>query len=174
VAVDIGTVSGAVFWHVNEFPDAPSAEGVKGASSAVVHAYGRTFLETVNGDAQWRPSGGWHLATVGPMQAPQGEPVTVRFMQAMTEPDAMTRPHRHSGPEAFYVLSGSICLETPAGARTVDAGETLQAAAMVPMQLTSAGGGLRRSLFVVIHPSSQPWMTTAPDWMPKGACGRQL
>lgn len=169
-AVELGTFSGPAFWHVDEFPDADSATRAKGAHSAVVRAYGRIFLQTVNDDARWRPAGGRHLATVGPMPAPQGTTVTARFMQAMTRPGANTRPHRHGGPEAFYVLSGAICMETPEGRQTTGAGGTYWVRGGVPMQLTSAGTGVRRSLFVVLHPSSQPWMTIAQDWTPAGAC----
>lgn len=173
VAINLGAVPDTVFWHIDEFSDAASAERAKGAGGAVVLAYGRTFLQTVNGDAKWQAAGGRRLSTIGPLQAPDGRAVTARFMQAMTEPGAMTRPHRHSGPEAFYILSGAICLETPDGPQTIGAGQTLEAAAGVPMQLTSAGRGVRRSLFIVLHPTSQPWMMAAPDWTPKGACAEQ-
>lgn len=171
VAIEIGTLSAPVFWHVFEFSDAASARRVTAPGAAIVYAYGRVFLQAVNSDPHWRAAGGNHLATVGPMPAPQGVPVTARFMQAMTQPGANTRPHRHDGPEAFYLLSGAICMETPEGGRTTGPGETYWVRGGVPMQLTSAGNGVRRSLFVVLHASSQPWMTMAPDWAPTGACG---
>lgn len=169
-AVELGTSAGSAFWHVDEFPDATSAVQALASGSAVVRAYGRIFLQTVNDDAGWRPAGGRHLATVGPMPTPKGSPVTARFMQAMTQPGANTRPHRHDGPEAFYLLSGAICMETPEGGQTTGPGETYWVRGGVPMQLTSAGKEVRRSLFVVLHSSSQPWMTMAPDWTPTGAC----
>jgi quercetin dioxygenase-like cupin family protein len=171
-SVKFGTLPASVFWHVDEFPDAASAAEAKGHASVVVRGYDRIFLHTVNGEAEWRAGGGRHLATVGPMPAPQGSPVTARFMQAMSQPGATTRPHRHDGAEAFYLLSGAICIETPDGDKTTVAGETYWVPARVPMQLTSAGAGLRRSLFLVLHASSQPWMTMAPDWTPAGACRR--
>lgn len=169
-AVEIGTPPAEVYWHVDEYADAAAARAARGPGSAVIEAYGRYFLQTVNGRADWRPAGGQHRATVGPMPAPRGGPVTARFMQAMTRPGASTRPHRHDGAEAFYLVSGAICMETPGGAATTGAGETYWVAGGVPMQLTSAGQGLRRSLFVVLHPSSEPWMRMAPDFTPTGAC----
>lgn len=173
VAVDVGALSSPAFFHVDEFSDAATAEAARGPGGAVVHAYGRIFLETVNTDARWRPAGGRRLAMVGPMEAPRGTPVTARFMQAMTLPGAVTRPHLHAGPEAFFLLSGAICMETPAGGETTHAGDTYWVPGGVPMQLTSAGAGLRRSLFVVLHPSSQPWMTMTRDWTPSGACAQR-
>ena len=174
VAVEVGILPAQVYWHVDEFPDRASAQSARPRAGAVVTDYGRTFLYTVSGDVEWRPSGGRRLATVGPMPAPQGAPMTARFMQAMTEPGATTRPHRHDGAEAFYLLSGAICMETPEGGRTTSEGETYWVRGGLPMQLTSAGGGTRRSLFVVLHRSSEPWMTMAPDWTPTGACGQRV
>jgi hypothetical protein len=171
-AIDIGLLPAAAFWHVDEFPDYASAARAKGPASVVVRGYGRIFMQTVNGQAQWRARGGRHLATVGPMDAPQGETVTARFMQAMTQRGASTRPHVHDGPEAFYLVSEAICMETPSGTQTTGAGQTYLINGGVPMQLTSAGQGVRRSLFVVLHRSSQPWMTMG-DWKPTGACARR-
>ena len=170
VAVEIGPLPGQVYWHIDEFPNEASARGAATRASAVVSAYGRTFLETVNADAAWRPRGGTRLAVVGPMPVPEGVPLTARFMQGMTEAGATTRPHRHSGPEGFLLLDGAICVETPAGAHRTNRWETLWLPGEMPMHLTSAAGGVRRSVLVVIHPSSQPWMTVMPEWTPTGAC----
>ena len=170
-SIQLGRLSSALFWHLDEFPDAGTAtEQAKGRQSAVVRTYGRVFLHTFHANRQWRPEGGRRLATVGPLEAPRGAPVTARVMQAMTSPGAATQPHRHDGPEAFYVLSGSICMETPAGAQTTAAGETYVVNGDIPMQLTSAGDEVRRSLFVVLHRSSEPWMKNPGEWTPSGAC----
>jgi quercetin dioxygenase-like cupin family protein len=168
--VDIGRLPPQVHWHIDEFPDADEARRSRTRASVIVTAYGRTFLQTVNGNPAWRARGGSRIARVGPLPAPQGTAISVRFMQAMTAPGVTTRPHRHPGPEAFHVLDGAICLETPTGAQTVAAGGSLWAAGATPMQLTSAGDGIRRSLLIVIHPSQQPWMTQAPDWQPRDSC----
>lgn len=169
-SIEIAPLSGPAFYHVDEFADSRSAERARTPGGAVVRAYDRVFLETVNADASWRPDGGKRLATVGPMDVPRGVAVTARFMQAMTPPGATTRPHRHDGPEAFYVLSGAICMETAEGVANTHAAQTYWVRGGVPMQLTSAGATVRRSLFVVLHATSQPWMTMTPDWVPTGAC----
>ena len=171
--IELGRVSQQLFWHVDEYADRASAESARSrGQSVIVEAYGRIFLQTVNSDRGWRAGGGRHLVSVGPMAAPQGEPVTARFMQAMTAPGAATRPHVHDGPEAFYLLSGAICMETPTGEQTTSEGQTYLIGGGTPMQLTSAGDGVRRSLFLVLHRSSQPWMTMV-EWVPEGRCGRR-
>jgi quercetin dioxygenase-like cupin family protein len=171
-AVEIGQQPDEVYWHVDEFADGRAAAAAPALpTSTVIEAYGRTFLYTVTGDAAWRPAGGERVATVGPMPAPQGGRVTARYMQAMTEPGAQTRPHWHDGPEAFVVLSGAICMESPDGVSTTGAGRTYWIRGAVPMQLSHAGEGVRRSIFIVLHPSAEPWMKMATDWTPKGACG---
>ena len=169
--VELAGLPASVYYHIDEFPDRTSAERARTAGGAVVEAYGRLFLQTVSGDGSWRPAGGRRLATLGPMPAPSGRRVTARFMQAMTRPGATTQPHSHDGPEAFYVISGAICMESPAGAEITKAGETYWIRGGVPMQLSSAGTEVRRSLFVVLHPSDRPWMNVGIAWKPSGACG---
>ena len=169
-ALDLGRVAGLLYWHIDEFPDARSADSARGRTGIVVAAYDRVFLYTVSSSASWRPSGGRRLATVGPMAAPEGEAATARFMEATTEPGAMTRPHRHDGAEGFYILSGAICLETPSRIDVARENGTLSVEGGRPMQLSHAGPGLRRSIFVVLHRRSRPWMTAAPDFVPEGRC----
>lgn len=159
-----------LFYHVDEFEDRASAERARTPGSVVVDAYGRLFLETVSGDASWRPPSARRIATVGPMPAPASSRVTARFMQAMTRPGAKTRPHSHDGPEAFHIFSGAICMETPDGAETTVAGQDYWIRGDVPMQLSSTGTEVRRSLFVVLHPSSRPWMNISIPWTPSGRC----
>lgn len=169
-AVDIDPVSAPVFWYVDEYPHAAAARAASTKGSAVVHAYGRVFLETVSTDPDWRATGGRRHVTLGPLPVPAGVPLTARYMQGMTAPGVRTRPHRHSGPEAFFLLDGSICLETPSGTQTIARGQTGWLAGASAMQLSSGANGIRRSLLVVIHPTAQAWMTVMPDWQPKGGC----
>lgn len=68
-----------------------------------------------------------HLADVGPLpiEAAQGrfsaESLKSAFAPGMTAP-----VHVHSGPEAFYALSGGSCLETPDGVQVaLGAGHSL-------------------------------------------------
>jgi quercetin dioxygenase-like cupin family protein len=76
------------------------------------------------------------------------------------------------GPEAWYVLEGTNCLETPEGVRTAGAGQSLIVPEGPPMVLTGVGPTTRRSMAVVVHDAAQPWTILSTDWTPKGACQR--
>lgn len=169
-AIELVGLPSSVFYHIDEYPDRGAAERARTVGSAVVEAYGRTFLQTVSGDGTWRPSGARRIATIGPLPRPPGNRITARFMQAMTRPGATTQPHSHDGPEAFHILSGTICMESPSGAATTGAGGNYWIGGGIPMQLSSVGTEIRRSLFIVLHPSSRPWMNVGIPWKPTGAC----
>ena len=161
----------AVYWHIDRFPNMASAERTRVSGSAVVPGLGgQIFLQTVNGSMAWRPSGGERLATVGPIELPANKDFTARMMEATTSTAAATHPHAHSGPEAFFLLSGSICVETTAGAHRAGPGGSLILPARTPMQLHSPGTDVRRSLVLVIHPTDEPWIDRQPAWTPTGAC----
>ena len=86
----------------------------------------------------------------------------------------LTTAHRHSGVEAWYLFEGAQCLETPAGITTIRAGESAMAAAGPPMVLNHVGADTRRSVLLVLHESSEPWISRVSDWVPRGLCPREL
>ena len=170
-AVRLKATPAQAYWHIDRFADIGSAERAKGPGSAgVVALGGEVFLQTVNGSAAWRSRGGERLATIGPIALPPDADYTARMMEATTSTAAATHPHAHSGPEAFFLLSGSICVETAAGAHRAGPGGSLILPGRTPMQLHSPGGTVRRSLVLVLHPTDQPWIDRRPAWTPRGAC----
>ena len=113
-SIELNRTSAQVYWHIDRYPDTASAEASKTARSVVIVGLGgQIFLQTISDSRDWRPGSGEHLASVGPLPVPQGTALTARFMEATTSSPAATRPHAHSGPEGFFLLSGSICVETP-------------------------------------------------------------
>lgn len=162
----VGRLPALVYWHIDEFSAVEAAAASRTAAGAVVSAQGRVFLQTINGDPHWRPRSGNRLARVGPFPAAQGVDLIARFMEARLPPGMITRPHTHSGVEAWYMLGGSQCLETPTGSKVVPAGRSIWVPEGPPMQLSSAG---HASLVLVLHPASKPWMSMT-QWKPKGLC----
>jgi len=77
-----------------------------------------------------------------------------------------TRVHSHPGPEAFYVVEGEQCMDTPAGAKTIPAGGTFIAQAGPHLQAAPAG---RKNIAVVFYPEGQSWMQME-TWQPSGFC----
>lgn len=171
VSLPLGRTAPELYWHIVRFPDLASAEAAGTAGSVVTPALGgHIFLQAISDDPSWRPRGGVHLRTVGPFSVPAGADLTARFMEATTATASTTFPHMHSGPEGFFLLEGSICVETPAGAHRAGPGEALVLPGHVPMQLSSSGETVRRSLIVVLHPGTEAWIDRQPEWKPTGAC----
>ncbi len=158
-----------VFWHLYRYPTREAAEAVKGQRGTVVESFGTVWLYTI-AEEGWRPPGGERVAVIGPLTITPGESYTARYMEAVFTPGIKTRIHRHSGPEAWYVLAGTQCLETPQGTTVAHAGEGAVVPQGPPMILQSVGSDTRRSVLLVLHESSQPWSTLASDWKPKGLC----
>jgi quercetin dioxygenase-like cupin family protein len=134
-----------------------------------VESFGKVWLFTI-AEQSWRPAGGERVAVVGPLAITPGKQYTARYMEAIFSPGMKSNVHRHEGPEAWYVLTGAQCLETPDGISVVRAGAGAVVQQGPPMILQSVGSETRRSVLLVLHESSQQWVTPAPDWKPKGLC----
>jgi hypothetical protein len=159
----------SVFWHLDVYPTRAAAEAAKGPRGTVVDAFGKVWLHTI-ADSQWRASGGEHVASIGPLRVTPGKQYIARYMEAVFPPGMKAAVHRHSGPEAWYLVSGAQCLETPDGITVARAGEGAVVREGPPMVLSSVGTEIRRSVLLVLHDASHPWITMAPDWQPKDAC----
>jgi len=161
---------GSIFWHLDAFATRAEAEAAQEARGIVVESLGKVWLFTVD-VADWRPSHGERIAQVGPLPVAQGVSYSAQYMEAIFEPGMTAPAHRHSGPEAWYTLSGETCLETPEGAMVGRAGGAqVIVPGGPPMHLTATGTETRRALVLILHDSTQPATTPAPDWTPKALC----
>ncbi len=160
--------NGPLYWHVHEIDSAEQARGA-GQGSRVIQAHNRTWLVTV-AEQHWKPPSGRHLASVGPLQLLTKQPHTASFMEATFTPGMSSRIHTHPGPEAWVVLEGEQCLETPEGVIRGAAGEAMKVRGGIPMQLFGTGTAVRKALVLILHPSGQPLATPHHDWRPAGTC----
>lgn len=116
---------GQLFWHLHQYPNRQAAESARGPTGTVTESFGRHWLYTI-AEENWRPSTGERIAVIGPFVVANDKPYTARYMEAVFPP-GFAQPtmvgHRHPGPEAWYVLSGKQCLETPNGLIMASAGE---------------------------------------------------
>ena len=166
----ISAAAGApVYWHVYEFPSQTDAERARDAQSTIVPAYGRIWLMAVAAE-NWSAGGGRRVAKVGPLQPLSSAPHSASYMEATFTPGMRSRIHTHPGPEAWVVLEGEQCLETPEGNIRVKAGESMMVRGGIPMALFGTGDGRRRALVVIVHPTGQPIGKTHSDWQPAGSC----
>lgn len=161
-----------VFWHLYTYPTRAAAEAArKGAPGTVVESLGKIWLFIIAG-ADWRAPAGDRVAVIGPLSVMTDRDYTARYMEAVFPPkQAMqTAVHQHSGPEAWYVLTGAQCLRTPDEVLVIRAGEGGFVRPGPSMLLTSIGTETRRAVLLVLHDASQPWMTITTDWAPTTEC----
>ena len=160
-----------LYWHLDAYPTRAAAEAAKGARSTAVEVFDRAWLFTI-AEADWRPSSGNRVAKIGPLPlGASSANMTATYLQTATSPGFQTDIHQLAGPEALYILSGEVCVETPQGKQIGRAGgEPLLIAGGQPMQLTSTGTETRRSFVLVVHDSTQSWKIPASGWTPKGLC----
>jgi len=173
-AVDsLGPLPGKpMFWHLDTYPTLAAATSDKAPRSTVVESLGQIWLFTI-AEQGWRPHTGTRVATIGPLPLIAASAYTAVYMQSIFEPGTTTRVHAHSGPEAFFTLSGGTCLETPdAIARDSGTKQVLIVREGPPMQLTSFGTELRRGIVLILHDASRPATTFDTDWKPAGRCAR--
>jgi quercetin dioxygenase-like cupin family protein len=160
-----------VFWHVTRFPSRSLAEAANDSRGTVIEAYGHAWLLEIAG-AKWRAGRGTHVAAIGPLPIDPRLDYSALYMEASMRPGMKSAVHRHSGPEAWYALSGETCLETPKGTQVGRAnGRPVIVPGGLPMELTATGKTLRKSLVVILHDSSQPPSTMEKNWKPRGLCG---
>jgi quercetin dioxygenase-like cupin family protein len=157
------------YWYLDAFTSTKAAQRAQGSRATVVAAAGKTWLFTI-APGGWQASGGERIAEIGPLKVGKTEDYTAVYMEAVFEPGMKSGVHRHAGPEAWYVLEGEQCLETPGGTLVARAGQGAIVPAGPPMQLTGTGTGKRHALVLILHDSSQPFTIPVSDWTPTGAC----
>ena len=162
--------SQSVFWHLRTFPTLAGATEARSPTGVVVEEDGRVWLSEF-GARDLVPHGGRSVARIGPLSLVAGMSYDAEIAYSVMAPTDRSRVHTHSGPEAWYVLAGAQCLETPDGPIRGRTAETMNAASGVPMQLSVTGTEVAKALTLVIHESTQEF-GTASDWKPPGACQR--
>jgi quercetin dioxygenase-like cupin family protein len=167
---------GPLFWHLNKLPTKEATQATREKSGFAVEAEGQFWLFSFGPEGA-APKQGELVASIGPLpltssKLPPAKSYEILAYLVVMPQDMYTRVHIHPGPEAWYILSGEQCLETPVGVMKAKAGESMFAPPMTPMRLTNNGSSARHALFIVIHDASQPWTIPTDEWKPTGACDR--
>jgi quercetin dioxygenase-like cupin family protein len=170
-AVQMDEMPEPVFWHLYAYPTMAAAEAARSHNGTAVRSLGKFWVFTVAGQG-WRPGNGERVSVIGPLQIKPGTRYTARYMESTMPPGVRAVVHTHSGPEAFYVVSGAQCLETPDATKVSRAGESAVIQAGPPMALSGVGSENRTAVLLVLHDSSQPWMMRESTWTPPGRCPR--
>jgi len=159
-----------IYWRIYTYDDLQVARREAPREGAVAQAFGQTWLFVAGADAPSLPSAR-HVADVGPLPVAAGSNYQAEYLKSTFSP-GMTAPlHVHSGPEAFYALSGGTCLETPDGVQVKrGAGHSLMIRQGPPMLLMAVGNEERRGFALILHDASHPPTTLTQAWTPKGLC----
>jgi hypothetical protein len=78
--------------------------------------------------------------------------------------------HEHPGPEAWFIVTGEQCLETPDGPLPGRAGEGLVVRGNLPMIIQATGTEIRRNFTLILHDSAKAATTRVDHWKPRGLC----
>lgn len=160
-----------VFWHLDTYPTRTAAQADKGPQGIVVESFGKVWLMTI-AEEKWRSAHGTRVSEIGPLPIVAGQMYSAQLMEAVFAPGMTAAAHIHSGPEAWYALGGETCLETSDGRMQIGraGGPAVIAPMGLAMHLTATGSEQRRSIVLILHPSSEPATTMIHDWSPKGLC----
>ena len=156
-----------LYWQIYQYRtlEAATAEAARHRWSMVAQAHSRTWLYVLSRVPE-QIRGGTKRAMVGPLQAPAG-PVMAHFAEAIFPPGMQTRVHSHPGPEAFYVVEGQQCMETPNEKQLIAAGGTYIVKQGPHIQAAPDG---RRNLVLILSPKGEPAVISGGDWKPSGFC----
>lgn len=159
------------YWVVREYPTRAIAEAARGPRATVLESLGKVWLFTIE-EERSRDSGKTPIIEIGPLAVVPGESYSTQYMEAIFTPGMTAAAHRHSGPEAWYTVTGETCLESSDGRVQVGraGGDPVIVPAGHSMHLTATGTETRRSLVLILHPSALPPSTLVHDWVPKGRC----
>ena len=167
---NLGPMPSQIYWLIDRFPDAASAEAARTLYGTVtVGLGGQVFLQTVTDNPSFAAEGGERVAAIGPLAVPTGPDLIARFMEVTLPASVSAYPPTPDGAEAVYVVSGSICVETPAGLQTSQDGMMVFPAG-VPRRIEGRSGGAR-ALTLVVHRSGESWADKRRQWQPSGLCG---
>jgi quercetin dioxygenase-like cupin family protein len=159
----------ALYWHIDRYPTRAAAEKERGIRSTILRSYASVWMFSI-ADKNFLAAHGEHIAKIGPLPVGSAQSYTAWYMEATFIRGMKSAVHRHTGPEAWYVLSGEQCLETPSGKTMIGAGQSGLAPGGPPMMLLATGAGERRSLVLILGDSSLPFALPVNDWTPQGLC----
>ena len=166
--LDLVGAPASLYWHIRQYPTEAAAITELGRHrwAAVATAHSRYWLYIL-GKTGESAKGGVERAVIGPLAVP-ADPAVAHFSEAIFPPGMRTRVHSHPGPEAFYIVEGEQCMETPSDKRTIRAGGTYIVPSGPHLQAAPHG---RRNLVLIIAPKGVPFVIPGGgQWKPSGYC----
>jgi quercetin dioxygenase-like cupin family protein len=158
-----------LYWHIDRFDDGQKARSAVGPDSVAFEGHGAWWLLSIESEVKDH-HGGRHVNQILLPPLPPASKYSMLVISSYVSSEMTSRVHHHSGVEAFYVVDGEQCLETPDRAYPMRTGEVLAVPTGVTMQLVGIGASPRRGFAVVIYDAAQPPTTRAENAPPLVAC----
>lgn len=167
----LGTFSRpSVSWQLFTYDDMATATREQPPNSTVALAFGQVWLFFV-GPESFVPKNGKRVAEVGPIPVEANTIYAAEYLKSTFNPGMEAPVHVHSGPEAFYAISGDTCIETPDGVQFGKGpGNTLFVRGGPPMLLMAPGPDPRTGFAMILHDNTRAPTTLVKTWTPKGLC----
>jgi mannose-6-phosphate isomerase-like protein (cupin superfamily) len=120
----------------------------------------------------WRPAAtSEHVATVGPLPLePRAVAYTAMYLATAFRPGLSRFVHERPRPEAWFILTGEQCLETPDGPVRGRAGDGVVVRGGLPTTIQATGNEIQRNLTLVLHDAAKAATTRVDHWKPRGLC----
>lgn len=151
----VGALTNNTYWHIDRFESLEAALKAAGSNGVATEAHGSFWLMTVETKAEDH-HGGHHVAWIGALVLPKAEKYSMRVMSSLLKPGSTTPVHTHSGPEAFYIVEGEQCLETPHGGRHLSAGQSYVVPAGGVHRGRVIGSTARGALALILYDAAYP------------------
>jgi quercetin dioxygenase-like cupin family protein len=158
-----------VVWNVQAFATRPGAESQMTPTSAVIEMDNMFWLLNVAPTVSRQPHA-LQATAIRPIPLPPAKSYEIIFAYVAVPPGAHSAIHVQSGPEAWYVLAGSQCVETPDTVLHIGQGAGGMVPADTPLYLVATGTTMRRAFFVIVHDAERPFYTEIDSWHPRGKC----
>jgi quercetin dioxygenase-like cupin family protein len=164
-----GALHEPLYWHIDRFDDKGKAQAAVGPYSFAFEGHGAWWLLSVEATVNDH-HGGTHVNQVLLPPLPTASKYSMLVISSYVPAGLASRVHHHSGVEAFYVVDGEQCLETPTRAYPMKKGDVLVLPTGVTMQMVVTGAVPRRAIAVVIYDASQPPTTPSENAAPLMTC----
>ena len=146
--------AGANAWCIKDYPDKSAAQAAAGNYGLVAEVGGKVWLATLG------TGSGQCAATVGPLTMPNASQYLIRVMELKGPSGGQTAVHMHPGSESYYVLAGSMKVQSDSGTKSASAGQALVGpGAGTAMQVTSTGSQDVQALALFVVDASQAFST---------------
>ncbi len=164
-----GQLREPLYWHIDRFDDGEKARAEVGPDSVAFEGHGAWWLLSVESTINDH-HGGKHVNQILLPPLPPASKYSMLVISSNIPVGLTSRVHHHSGVEAFYVVDGEQCLETPTRAYPMKKGDVLVLPTGVTMQMVVTGAAPRRAIAVVIYDAAQPSTTPTENAPPLVSC----